>query len=173
MEALFPMCLMAEVTAEAKAANVTLTDWVRRHNNTVRSYSMRMTGHLSSQEHAILSLAEGIDHWIARSGHADDGLLGMEVTYPLLKAFIAALGGETGRLDCGTLGNWAEERLKGLGISPDGEWLPDPPTCLNCGQPLFKYVDLWKHETGKQKCDPELVREDFTPSDDFEGRSRS
>jgi hypothetical protein len=127
-ELTFPRNLMVVVTDEA-ARYASLQTWVEPHNNLIKWFSMERPaglGHprVRKEERGILALAAGIESWLVNSGHADDGVLGPNVTYPLLDAFKSALNGEIGRLDAGTLCNWAEERLRGLGISPDGEWLP-------------------------------------------------
>lgn len=89
-------------------------DWKGRHNATVRQW-MNLDG-VRPGERAILDLGKGIYSWIRRSGNAADGLFGLEVTMPLLRAFSVALNGECGRLDCGTLSTWAYEAALSVGL---------------------------------------------------------
>lgn len=162
----FPMNLTV-VPTNHEDVRPMLLQWAEPHNRVVRAFDIehRNPGthpHLKDCERGILGLAAGIESWLTKSGHADDGVLGRKVTYPLLNAFRAALDGETGRLDCGTLCNWAEDRLRELGINPDtGEWLT---LCRNCKQSIFKDGgDVWKHEhSGEDRCNPNQVTDTAT-----------
>lgn len=124
-EAGFPESLMVAPTGDI----LPLPDhakWYVRHNRAVTDFiksTVGATNGLQRQERAILGLCAGIETWIGSSGYGDDGLLGMEVTVPLVQAFRAALNGDCGRLDCGTLDEWAASTLERCGIDPDtGEW---------------------------------------------------
>lgn len=101
---------------------------VDRHNRVVAEFARDVgwpRSGLQRGERAILSLAYGIEQWLASGGMGSDGILGPNVAYPLLDAFRAALDADnTGRLDCGTLCDWAECRMRELGFNPDsGAWL--------------------------------------------------
>jgi hypothetical protein len=97
-----------------------LANHVIRHNYCVTIFSSR-PANLNGPERAILRLAEGINAWITlRDAEARTDYGRQDVTYPLLTAFKSALNLDCGRLDAGTLSDWADATLRSLGINPDG-----------------------------------------------------
>lgn len=84
--------------------------WYVNHNRTIQDFVKHGVGAvngLRTNEYGILSLARGIFVWATATGYADDGHLGEHAFRPMVEAFREALNGECGRLDCGTLDDWA------------------------------------------------------------------
>ncbi len=94
--------------------------WYRRHNECISDYLRASVGAVSklhADERRILDLALAIGRWAEVNG--DDGFGGDHVLVPLLQAFIEALNFTCGRLDCGTLSEWAHSVAHGHGLDLD------------------------------------------------------
>lgn len=95
--------------------------WARRHNASVDAWHLGDAALVTNKWYAagILSLGAGIHQWSTLTGYADDGFLGGACFVPMMQAFRAALNGELGPLDGGTLDQWACTLLERYGYDPD------------------------------------------------------
>lgn len=114
----FPQCLRiirvepnSRILDPAAGHNLVIGSWVMEHQG--------MTGLslLTTDERAILALAAGLDSWCRYKREDAASPFGSEeVTKPLYRAFFEALNHETGRLDCRTLSDWANQLMQALNI---------------------------------------------------------
>lgn len=108
------------------------TDWVRRHNAAIADFQREgigATNSLQKAERAILGLAAGINAFVSGNHDgASDGYGAENITVPLIQAFVHALNYDLGRLDGGTLSDWAGSVLARCGLDDEGDFLPDTPS---------------------------------------------
>lgn len=125
-EAAWPECLMVvpckrEATPAVDVATMPayVKQWYVRHNTAIQDFVKNGVGArngLKPYEYGILGLAAGIYRWALATGYAEDGHLGEHAFRPMLEGFREALNGECGRLDCGTLDDWAVSFAASHGI---------------------------------------------------------
>lgn len=111
-----PAALLARATkfgpATGPERSAELNQWVQGHNEIVMRFFHNGLSDdtMTRNERAILALASGLRNYVAMgdfSAESPDYLANRDVVRPLVRAFIAALNWDLGRLDGGTLDHWA------------------------------------------------------------------
>lgn len=97
--------------------------WVDRHNRAVLAYANANVGAVNDgteDERGILTLADAIARLVADwEVLAETDWLLAATTGELLRQFRALLNWDLGRLNAGTLSDWASTTLARIGLDPD------------------------------------------------------